>query len=271
MATLLLVSLVACNAQIKNTKTEVVKVYGNCGMCETKIEKAGNVSKVSKVDWNSDTKMATLTYDASKTNKDEILKRIALAGYDSDFFRAPNSVYENLHGCCQYDRIAADSKVVVIEAKSDTKSALSDANVSVLTAVFENYFTLKEALVKTDGKTASTQSKELLSAINAVQMESLKTDEHVVWMKVVGDLKNTATAIAAAQDVAIQRSYFDVLSASIYQLTKVSKQNSPTYFQYCPMANDGKGANWLSKENAIKNPYFGSMMLSCGKTVEILN
>ena len=271
MATLLLVSLVACNAQIKNTKTEVVKVYGNCGMCETKIEKAGNVSKVSKVDWNSDTKMATLTYDASKTNKDEILKRIALAGYDSDFFRAPNSVYENLHGCCQYDRIAADSKVDVIEAKSDPKSTLSDANVSVLTAVFENYFTLKEALVKTDGKTASTQAKELLLAINAVQMESLKVNEHVVWMKVVGDLKNTATAIAAAQDVAIQRSYFDVLSASIYQLIKVSKQNSPTYFQHCPMANDGKGANWLSKENTIKNPYFGSMMLSCGKTVEILN
>jgi hypothetical protein len=36
------------------------------------------------------------------------------------------------------------------------------------------------------------------------------------------------------------------------------------------MANSGKGANWLSKENAIKNPYYGSSMLTCGKTVEII-
>lgn len=36
------------------------------------------------------------------------------------------------------------------------------------------------------------------------------------------------------------------------------------------MANDGKGANWLSKENVIKNPYYGSEMLHCGKTVEII-
>ena len=33
---------------------------------------------------------------------------------------------------------------------------------------------------------------------------------------------------------------------------KISKQETPTYYQFCPMANDGKGANWLSKENAIK-------------------
>jgi hypothetical protein len=36
------------------------------------------------------------------------------------------------------------------------------------------------------------------------------------------------------------------------------------------MYNDGKGANWLSKESAIKNPYYGSQMLSCGKTVETI-
>ena len=51
----------------------------------------------------------------------------------------------------------------------------------------------------------------------------------------------------------------------------VSKNETPVYYQFCPMANDGKGANWLSKENAVKNPYYGSMMLSCGKTVETIN
>lgn len=99
-------SFASCNAQIKNPKTETVKVYGNCGMCKTTIEKAGNLSKIAKVTWNKDTKMATLIYDEKQTNQNEILKRIAQVGYDSDKFTAPDSVYDNLHGCCQYDRPA---------------------------------------------------------------------------------------------------------------------------------------------------------------------
>ncbi len=106
MAISVLLSFTACNAQIKNAKTESVKIYGNCGMCETTIEKAGNKSKVVKVDWNKDTKMATITYDAKLTNPDEILKRIALSGYDSEKFLAPNDVYAKLPDCCQYERKA---------------------------------------------------------------------------------------------------------------------------------------------------------------------
>jgi hypothetical protein len=52
-------------------------------MCETKIEK-GDTKNIAAVDWDKDTKMATLIYDSKITNKDEILKRIALVGYDSE-------------------------------------------------------------------------------------------------------------------------------------------------------------------------------------------
>jgi len=98
----------SCNAQVNNAKTETVKIYGNCGMCKKTIEKAGNVEDIAKVEWNKDTKMATLTYDSTKTNQDEILQRIANAGYDSDKFTAPDKVYNNLHGCCQYERPKKD-------------------------------------------------------------------------------------------------------------------------------------------------------------------
>jgi copper chaperone CopZ len=99
-ATLLLFSFSSCNAQIKNAKTESVKIYGNCEMCEKTIETAGNIKKVASVDWNKDSKMATITYDSTKTNQDEILKLIALVGYDSDKFLAPDDVYNKLAGCC---------------------------------------------------------------------------------------------------------------------------------------------------------------------------
>jgi hypothetical protein len=274
VAITVLLSLTVCNAQIKNSVTEKVKVSGNCGMCKTKIEKAGSLKNTAKVDWDADTQMATLTYDAAKTNQDEILKRIALSGYDSEKFLAPDNTYSKLPGCCQYDRVAKVAvKTEVVAEEHGNHENLSETEVqktNQLKAVFDNYFAVKDALVKTDGNTASIKATELLSAINAVKMETLTTDEHTVWMKVLKNIKEDAEHIADTKDVQHQRDHFNTLSKNIYDLIKVSKQESPIYLQHCPMANDGKGADWLSKENTVKNPYYGSMMLSCGKVVETI-
>jgi hypothetical protein len=268
----------ACNAQTKNQKTETVKIYGNCGMCKSTIEKAGNIKNQSNIDWNKETKMATISYDSLKTSKEDILKRIALAGYDSDTFLAPDDTYAILPSCCQYDRAKEINPKMDKSKMNMTKDnhsmhtenmdEIKDQN--VLTKVFDNYFSVKDALVKTDGATASTKSTELLSAINAVKMDKLEMDVHMVWMKVVADLKKDAKNIADTKDASKQRDHFMNLSKNMYSLMKISKTDTPTYYQFCPMANDGKGANWLSKESTIKNPYYGSQMLSCGKTVETI-
>ena len=42
------------------------------------------------------------------------------------------------------------------------------------------------------------------------------------------------------------------------------------YVQFCPMANSDKGANWLSKENKVVNPYFGASMIKCGEVKETI-
>ena len=272
MTITLLLSVIVMNAQIKNAKTETVKIYGNCGMCKTKIEKAGSLKNISKVDWNEDTKMATLTYDESKTNQDEILKRIALVGYDSEKFLAPADVYSKLPSCCQYDReakvpvkvdaVSGESKMVM----NDHTTVSENQETNQLQTVFDNYFLLKDALVKTDSKTASAKSKELLASIEAVKMETLKMDVHIVWMKVLKDLTADAKSISEAQDIKKQRELFKSLSKNTYELIKVSKPTEAIYYQYCPMQD----ANWLSKENAVKNPYYGSQMLTCGKTVETI-
>ncbi len=104
LATSLLLTSTSLFAQIKNAKTETVKVYGNCGMCKSKIEKAASQKNISTAEWNEETGMATITYDEKLTNKDAILKKIALVGYDSDAFKASDAVYNKLHDCCQYDR-----------------------------------------------------------------------------------------------------------------------------------------------------------------------
>ncbi|WP_100844395.1 DUF3347 domain-containing protein [Flavobacterium sp. 5] len=272
IAILLLLSVVVSNAQIKNAKIESVKIYGNCGMCEAKIEKAGSLKNVANVDWNADTKMAVLSYDPKITSQDEILKRIALSGYDSDKFLAPDDTYSKLAGCCQYDR---EAKVPVkTEPKSEMtgmesnrlSTTAENQTVNQLQPVLDNYFLLKDALVKTDAKTASEKAAALLSSITAVKMEILKMDEHVIWMKILKDLTADSKSISETQDIKKQRDFFKSLSKNIYELIKVSKPTEAIYYQYCPMQD----ANWLSKENAVKNPYYGSQMLSCGKTIETI-
>lgn len=269
---------VAFSAQTKYDKTEIVKIYGNCGMCESTIEEAGTMKNQATVAWDKDTKMATISYNSLKTTKEEILKRIALAGYDSDTFLAPNDTYSSLPGCCQYER-AKKEMASMDEFKMDmtttdhsmhSNKMIEMQTENPLATVFESYFAIKDALVKTDGATASANGKSLVTAINNVKMANLSMDVHMVWMKVLENLKTDAAHIANTQDASKQRDYFSTLSKNMYEMLKVSKQETATYYQFCPMANDGKGANWLSKEKAIKNPYYGSQMLSCGKTVETI-
>ncbi len=90
--------------QIANAATDTVHVYGNCGMCEKTIEKSAFVKGEASAEWDKATDRAVITYDSTKTTVDQVLKRIADAGYDNELYRAPDKVYNNLHGCCQYER-----------------------------------------------------------------------------------------------------------------------------------------------------------------------
>jgi hypothetical protein len=283
VASLLLLSFTSCASGLKNTLTETVKISGNCGMCETTIEHAGNKKKEVTLDWNRDTKLAVLMYDSVKTNRDEILKRVALSGYDNQSFRADDKVYSSLPECCQYTREIKGEAAKQNGMKDDSAHQMDEKmietahnqfsevqNKNQLNSIYENYFVVKDALVSTNGKTASSNAKVLLDNLTAVKMSTLSEEEHIVWMSVKDDLIFNAKHIFETKDASHQRDHFDALSKGMYKLMKASKYDTTVYYQFCPMAMDGKGANWLSKDKEIKNPYYGSQMLSCGKTVETL-
>jgi len=86
-----------------NTKTEKLKVYGNCEMCEERIEKAVKaIDGVTKADWYKETKMLKVTFDESKVTLDDIHKTVAKVGHDTDKVKADDKVYNALHECCKY-------------------------------------------------------------------------------------------------------------------------------------------------------------------------
>lgn len=87
------------------SKSEEFKVYGNCGMCEDRIENAAkSVDGVTKASWDSETEVLKITFDEAKTATVKIHEAVAKVEHDTDLKKADDKVYNNLHGCCQYDR-----------------------------------------------------------------------------------------------------------------------------------------------------------------------
>lgn len=86
-------------------KTEKIEAKGNCGMCETRIEKAAkSVEGVSKADWNKETKQLEVVFDDTKTDVHKVEMVIAKAGQDTEMHKAKDADYDKLLGCCKYDR-----------------------------------------------------------------------------------------------------------------------------------------------------------------------
>ena len=96
---------VAQEKKSKNKKAEF-KVNGNCEMCEKRIEKAAfSVKGVKSADWHVDHHDIHLIYDENKCSLEDIKKAIAKAGHDTEDIKATDEDYNNLHGCCQYERL----------------------------------------------------------------------------------------------------------------------------------------------------------------------
>ena len=86
-------------------KTETFKVYGNCMMCQRRIEGSlKEVEGIASASWDVDTKMMTVKFAEDLISLDNIHKRIADVGHDTDKYRADEEVYGKLPGCCKYER-----------------------------------------------------------------------------------------------------------------------------------------------------------------------
>lgn len=86
------------------TTTETVKVWGNCEMCKTRIEKAAKLAGATSASWNVDTHILTVSFDDTKTSLASIESKIALVGHDTQHVTASDEAYNKLSGCCQYER-----------------------------------------------------------------------------------------------------------------------------------------------------------------------
>ena len=142
-------------------------------------------------------------------------------------------------------RIILGTLVVASVLAGVTAVQASDA----LKAIVGSYLEIQAKLAtdKVDG------IKPAAEAI-AAQAARLGTD---------GDaLVKSATAVAAATDLKTARTAFGDLSDAVIAAGKADgwKDVPEVKVAYCPMVKK----SWVQKEAEIRNPYYGTAMLTCG-------
>ena len=138
------------------------------------------------------------------------------------------------------------------DSKQDSQNNLSHLLLS--------YYDIKDALVAGKADTAALKAADFVKHLN-------KIDATLISLDTSAALLQDATHISLSKDIKHQREHFANFSINMFALAKSIKLSSdPIYEAYCPM----KKAYWLSNVPAIKNPYYGSAMLTCGVVKETL-
>jgi len=149
-----------------------------------------------------------------------------------------------------------------IEASSDKNAAT--------TAMVDGYLEIKNGLVSDDKAAAAKGGKTLLNAFASFDMSSLTKEQHSEYMEIVENATEQAEHIVKSP-IDHQREHFEVLSNDMNDLIALLGTEKTLYQDFCPMANNGKGAIWLSETEEIKNPFYGSKMMKCGKMQKQIN
>jgi hypothetical protein len=134
-----------------------------------------------------------------------------------------------------------------------------------ITPIIKDYLALKNALVADNDKAAANAGKQLFATLKKVDMQSIPANKHKEYMDIAENAKENAEHIGDnAGKIDHQREHLASLSKDVSDLIALFGTTQKLYQDYCPMYNDGKGAVWISEAKAIKNPYYGSQMLTCG-------
>lgn len=149
-------------------------------------------------------------------------------------------------------------------------------------AVLDHYHALTEAFVNWDSAAVPGHASALQARLDSVQFGELEKDAtiHQTAVSYLDMFRNDLSAISGQNNLTSKRQAYHAFSQNLYDLLRIIKyDNQKLYLQECPMAfNDTEPGLWLSKTDAIRNPYLGlhhpkykAGMLKCGETKDTIN
>ncbi|MDB5200608.1 MAG: hypothetical protein JWQ27_17 [Ferruginibacter sp.] len=157
-------------------------------------------------------------------------------------------------------------------ATADTVAQASTGTVFPVKEIIGRYLQVKNALAKDNSKDAANAGNELVASLAQIDPTKLSPEQQKSYTELADDLNEHAEHIGSNPGkIEHQREHFMMMSKDIADLVKTFGNAGQTlYKDFCPMANDGKGATWISEVKEIKNPYLGSKMPDCGTLKETI-
>ena len=171
------------------------------------------------------------------------------------------------HGEHQSQETPGQQTSPATSAKDSGNLQWPEAEAENYKKMVNSYLEMKNKLV--NDQKANDQASDLLQATQKIAMSSFSNASHMKWMELNKTIGEHTQAIANTGKLDEQRKQFIELSNAMIHIVKTFQAPENTLFvQFCPMADDNKGAFWLSKENQVRNPYYGDQMLTCGEVRE---
>lgn len=168
-----------------------------------------------------------------------------------------------LVSCNQKNKQEETTTNETMEAQTTTEAA--NPSTFSIDEIVTNYLSLKNALVKDDSNSAADAGKIFVETLSKVDMKSMSSDQMKSYMDIADDVKEHAEHIGSnGGNIAHQREHFVLLSKDINDLINIFGTKQKLYQDFCPMADENKGAIWISEIKEIKNPYLGAKMPTCG-------
>lgn len=144
------------------------------------------------------------------------------------------------------------------------------------TALLNAYYQVKDALVEADTVRANAASGLLAQTADSLNVDEIKGDSTGTIRETAGyfaaTISGSGRAFAGETGIEEKRREFNMISDALWNLTRtVRYSGQKIYYKYCPDALGHSGAYWLSDTLDIRNPYFGSEMISCGEVADSLD
>ena len=146
--------------------------------------------------------------------------------------------------------------------------ASRDAQDSKATAIVSEYLSIKNALVADNTDEAAEAGGKLVAALENFDVSNFSDAEQTELKDIIVNAKEQAEHISDSP-MEHQREHFKTLSKDVTDMVAITGTDKKLYEQFCPMYD--KGSAWLSASNEVKNPYYGSKMVTCGKVQKEIN
>lgn len=137
-------------------------------------------------------------------------------------------------------------------------------------AVVELYLALQAHLAGDRFDEARGTAEALPDATALVRSADLPSPLAPVWAKSAPAILEAAGSAGAKVDASALRIRFEHITTALLPFVRAAKSppGGTLVRIHCPMAFDGRGADWLQRDGKVANPYFGGKMPECGEIVE---